>query len=407
MYQRLHFQKIIKRIESPRCFMQVLAGPRQVGKSTLAHQVKKSISFPSHYASADGSALHGSKWIEQQWNMARQLTKQSNNNLGALLILDEIQKISHWSETVKKLWDEDTLNKVNLKVMLLGSGTLLIQTGLGESLAGRFEVIPISHWSFKECRDAFDWTLDQYVYFGGYPGAAELIHDEERWSHYIIDSIIETSISRDIMLMTRVYKPALLRTVFELGCHCSGRILSYQTMLGQLQDTGNVSTLAHYLELLSEVGLVGGLQKFFTNRARQKASSPKLQVFNTALTTAPNHLSFKKMRQDKEAWGNLIKSSVGGHILNSSLGTKIEIFYWKEGNNEVDFVIRKDDIVITVTIENDRKNLDFRGIEEFSRLYAPQCNLFVGEKGIPVDQFLLKPLEFWIDTASENLRESA
>lgn len=407
MYHRLHFQKVMKRIEGPRLFMQVLAGPRQVGKSTLAYQVRKSVAFPSHYASTDGLSAHNSDWIEEQWKTARQIDKKANNTLGTLLILDEIQKIPHWSETVKKLWDEDTLNNMNLKVMLLGSATLLIQTGLGESLAGRFEVIPISHWSFEECRDAFDWTLEQFVYFGGYPGAARLIKDEERWAHYIIDSIIETSVSRDIMLMTRIYKPALLRTVFELGCHCTGRIISYQKMLGQLQDAGNASTLAHYLELLSEVGLVGGLQKFSRDRLRQKASSPKLQVFNTAFTTAQSHLSFKKTQKDTAAWKALLECSIGAHIINAALGTKIEVFYWKEGNKEVDFIVRKDEIVITITVRKPSKGINLRGIEEFSRLYSPQQNLFVGEPGIPVDKFLLTPLEFWIDSVEEDLKKSA
>lgn len=407
MYQRPHFQKVIQRIESPRLFMQVLAGPRQVGKSTLAHQVKNAISFPSHYASTDGYATQGEQWIEQQWEIARDLVKKANNHVGALLILDEIQKIPQWSEIVKRLWDDDTLNKVNLKVMLLGSGTLLIQTGLGESLAGRFEVIPISHWSFGECRDAFDWSLDQYIYFGGYPGAAELIKDEDRWSQYIVDSIIETSISRDIMLMTHIYKPALLRNVFELGCHFSGRVLSYQTILGQLQDEGNISTLAHYLELLSEVGLVGGLRRFSTNMAHQKTSSPKLQVFNTALATASSDLSFQEMKQDKKAWHHLISSSIGAHVLNAALGTKVKVLCWKEGSNTVDFVIRKGTTLITITVENDKKNMDFRGVGEFSRLYSPHKMIFVGEKGISVEHFLLTPLEFWIEAASENLRESA
>jgi predicted AAA+ superfamily ATPase len=407
MYQRPHFKKVIKRIEGPRFFMQVLAGPRQVGKSTLAHQVRKAISLPSHYASTDGADLHNCKWIEQQWEIARQLTKKVPNDLGTLLILDEIQKVPHWSETVKKLWDEDTVNEVNLKVMILGSGTLLLQTGLGESLAGRFEVIPISHWSFGECREAFDWTLDQYVYFGGYPGPVQLIKDEQRWSRYIIDSIIEPSISRDIMLMTRIYKPVLLRAVFELGCHCTGRILSYQTMLGQLQDAGNISTLAHYLELLSEVGLVGRVLKFSTDKIHQKASNPKLQVFNTALTTASGHLSFKKIQQDERAWSHLIKSSVGAHILNSALGTKIDVFYWKEGSNEVDFVIRNDERIVTITIEDDKRKPRFKGVEEFSEVYTSYNNLFVGEGGISVEEFLLTPLEFWMDGTSEKLKDSA
>ncbi|MBS0272528.1 MAG: ATP-binding protein [Proteobacteria bacterium] len=407
MYHRLHFQKVMKRIEGPRLFMQVLAGPRQVGKSTLAHQVRKSVAFPSHYASTDGFSSHNSDWIEEQWEIARQINIKANNTLGTLLILDEVQKIPHWSETVKKLWDEDTLNNVNLKVMLLGSATLLIQTGLGESLSGRFEVIPISHWSFEECRDAFDWTLEQFVYFGGYPGAAQLIKDEERWAHYIIDSIIETSVSRDIMLMTRIYKPALLRTVFELGCHCTGRIISYQKMLGQLQDAGNASTLAHYLELLSEVGLVGGLQKFSKDKLRQKASSPKLQVFNTAFITAQSHLSFKKAQKDTAVWKSLLECSIGAHIINAALGTKIEVFYWKEGNKEVDFVVRKGELVITITVRKPNKGINLRGIEEFSRLYSPQQNLFIGGPGIAIDKFLLTPLDYWIDSVAEDLKESA
>ena len=407
MFKRPFYHKVMKRIEGPRSFMQVLAGPRQVGKSTLAHQVKQSLSFPSYYATADGRSLHDAAWIEQQWKVGRQLVLQSNNTLGALLILDEIQKIPHWSDTVKRLWDEDTSCNLNLKVMLLGSATLLIQTGLGESLAGRFEVIPIPHWSFQECREAFNFTLEQYLFFGGYPGAALLIEDEERWSRYIIDSIIETSISRDVMLMTRVHKPALLRCVFELGCHFTGHILSYQKMLGQLQDAGNASTLAHYLKLLSEAGLVEGLQKFSRDKLVQKASSPKLQVFNTALITAQNHLSFESTRKDQETWNNLVRHTVGSHLINSALGTKIEIFYWKEGSKEIDFVIRKGEKVLTLMIKGNEKGISSRGVEAFCQLYHPQQNLLVGEEGIPVDTFLLTPLELWIDAPTENMKKSA
>lgn len=210
MYKRPLFEKVMEQVTDSRNFMQVLAGPRQVGKTTLAHQIMESISCPSHYASADGYSLRDAAWIEQQWEIGRNKAKKSHDPLGALLALDEIQKIPYWSDTVKQLWDEDTANHLNLKVLILGSSSLLIQTGLGESLAGRFETIPISHWFFEECREAFNWSLDEYIYFGGYPAAAKLIKKEERWSRYIIDSLVETSISRDVMLMTRVHKPALL-----------------------------------------------------------------------------------------------------------------------------------------------------------------------------------------------------
>lgn len=407
MYKRPLYQKVMQRLEEPRAFMQVLAGPRQVGKSTLAHQVKGAFAFPSYYASTDGSSSYGSAWITEQWEVGRLLAQRTDNQQGALLILDEIQKISNWSDFVKKLWDEDTSSQLNLKVLLLGSATLLIQTGLGESLAGRFEVIPIPHWSFGECREAFDWTLEQYIYFGGYPGAARFIQDQERWSNYIVKSIIDTSVSRDIMLMTRIHKPALLRNVFQLGCHYTGHVLSYQQMLGQLQDTGNVSTLAHYLELLSEAGLIMGLQKFYPDQLKQKASNPKLQVFNTALTTAQSHLSFEDMQEDQEAWNNLVICCVGTHLANSAFGSKIEVFYWKEGSRTIDFILRKGKIVLTLMVKNTKKENGFSAVDAFCQLYNPQQNLLIGEHGIPVKEFLLTPLDYWIEAAENKVRKRA
>jgi hypothetical protein len=396
MYKRPLYQKIMERVTDSRNFIQVLAGPRQVGKTTLAHQIRDTISCPSHYAAADGYSLRDTAWIEQQWDIGREIAKKSQDPLGALLILDEIQKIPHWSEAVKKLWDEDTAHHVNLRVLMLGSSSLLIQTGLGESLAGRFETIPISHWLFEECRDAFNWTLEQYIYFGGYPAAASLIKNEDRWASYVLDSLIETSISRDIMLMTRVHKPALLRRVFELGCLCSGSVVSYQKMLGQLQDAGNAATLAHYLELLEGVGLLAGVQKFSLDATQQKASSPKLQVLNTALATVQNSLSFEETRKDRELWKRLVECAIGAHLVNSHFGTRAEIFYWKEGNRSVDFILRKGKKLIVVDINHSHKGRNIQGIETFKEKFDPTKIIYVGEGGIPVEDFLSKPLEAWV-----------
>jgi len=251
VYKRPIYQTLLKRVREHRRFIQVLAGPRQVGKTILARQVIDEVAIPSHYASADEPTLRDRSWIEEQWELARLKITSDKRTKEALLVLDEVQKVTAWSEVVKRLWDEDTAARRRLKVVLLGSSPLLIQKGLTESLAGRFEIIPATHWSYAEIRDAFGWSHDQFIYFGGYPGAAELIEDEERWRRYIIDSLIETTISRDILLLTRVDKPALLRRLFQLACDYSGQVISYQKMLGQLQDAGNTTTLAHYLELLS------------------------------------------------------------------------------------------------------------------------------------------------------------
>ncbi|MBD3272294.1 MAG: AAA family ATPase, partial [Elusimicrobia bacterium] len=281
MFQRFTVKVINERLKEKRKFIQVLSGPRQAGKTTIARQIIQSIHIPSHYASADEPTLKNTIWIEQQWETARSRIKEAQC---AVLIMDEVQKITHWSETVKKLWDEDTRNNCDLYVIILGSTPLLLQKGLTESLAGRFEINPVTHWSYSEMHEAFGWNVDQYIFYGGYPGSAELISDYTRWSQYVKEALIETTIARDLIVITRIDKPALFRKLFELGCLYSGKILSYQKILGQLQDAGNTTTLAHYLQLLEGVGLLMGLFKYAGERVRQRGSSPKLQVLNTALT---------------------------------------------------------------------------------------------------------------------------
>ena len=285
MKKRKAFDSLLKRLQEPRKFIQSLIGPRQVGKTTLARQVANAIGKATHYVSADLATLQDVSWIQQQWSVARELTKAKGE---ALLIVDEIQKIQHWSDMVKALWDQDTISGTNLSVLMLGSSPWLMQKGLSESLAGRFEVIPITHWSFTEMREIFGWSLEHYLYFGGYPGAASLSNENnpDRWANYINESIIETTISRDILLMSQVNKPALLRRLFHLGCNYSCQILSYTKMLGELQDAGNSTTLAHYVDLLFGAGLIAGLQKFANQSVRRKGSSPKFAVFNTALFSA-------------------------------------------------------------------------------------------------------------------------
>lgn len=279
MYERFYLKQVKSRIEEPRKFIQVILGPRQVGKTTMVNQLLPQLSISYVSESADAISATNSAWLMQAWETARLKMKASGAS-EYLLVIDEIQKIDNWSEIVKQQWDKDTRENVNIKVILLGSSRLLIQKGLTESLAGRFETFYLGHWSFAEMETAFGWSIEQYIYFGGYPGSALLINDEERWKSYIKDSLIETSISKDILMLTRVDKPALLKRLFEIGCLYSGQILSYTKITGQLQDAGNTTTLANYLKLLSDCGLLGGLEKYAGSVVRQRSSSPKFQVYN-------------------------------------------------------------------------------------------------------------------------------
>ncbi len=389
------FQELLQRLAEPRKFMQVLLGPRQVGKTTLALQVGEAIQKPCHYISADLATLQDLAWIRQQWEVARQKIDSSK---GCLLIIDEVQKIPNWSEVIKSLWDQDTRTQTNLSVMILGSSPWLMQKGMSESLAGRFEMIPITHWSFSEMKKAFQWSLDEYLYFGGYPGAATLANKEDpsRWINYINESLIEMTLSRDILLMTQVNKPALLRRLFQLGCMYSGQILSYSKILGELEDAGNTTTLAHYLDLLSGAGLLTGLQKFAMQPVRQKGSSPKFSVYNTALMTAQSTKSFNQAKADPAFWGRLVESAVGAHLLNSIRGTMIEVFYWREGDKEVDFVLRKGESLTAIEVKSNSDSLRDSGMDLFINKYKPSRCLLVGNAGIPLEEFLTSPLEKYI-----------
>jgi hypothetical protein len=394
-YQRPQAAVLTERLAEPRRHLQVVAGPRQVGKTTLVQQVVELAGLPVRSASADEPTLRGPEWIEQQWQAAR-LAAAEAGKTGAVLVLDEIQKIPRWSESVKRLWDEDTRRRLPLKVVLLGSAPLLVAQGLTESLTGRFEVLRLPHWSFAEMRAAFAFSLDQYLFYGGYPGAAPLVRQPPRWARYIADSLIETSISRDVLLLTRVDKPALLRRLFELACRYSGQTLSYTKMLGQLHDAGNATTLAHYLDLLGGAGLVVGLQKYAGDVARSRGSSPKLQVLNTALLSAQSGLTLPEARGDGEFWGRLVESAVGAHLANAAASGECALYYWRERNQEVDFVVKAGRRLAAIEVKSGRAPQAHRGTAAFAAAFKPQRSLLVGGDGIDIGEFLSRPALHWV-----------
>lgn len=392
MYFRPQLATLAARVQQPRRFLQILAGPRQVGKTTVARQAMASFAGKSHYASADQPAAPDSNWIAQQWRIARILAAQGS----ALLVLDEVQKVPRWSESVKMLWDEDGFSGCALHVVLLGSSQFLMQHGLSESLAGRFELIRVPHWSYGEMREAFDWDVERFIYFGGYPGAAALVSDEFRWRSYVLDAIIEPTISRDVLQLARIDKPALLRRLFVLGCHYSGQILSYQKMIGQLQDAGNTTTLAHYLALLSGAWMLTGLDKFAGDQARSRAASPKLLALNTALISAQTAHTFEATHQDSENWGRLVESAIGAHLKNAA-DPGMEITYWRDRNQEVDFVLRRGNKMIGIEVKSGRNRGALTGLDRFTKIFNARPGLCVGTGGIPLETFLASPVAEWLE----------
>jgi predicted AAA+ superfamily ATPase len=399
VYRRPIYDEIVARAEEPRRFIQVLAGPRQVGKTTLARQVMDAIGIPGHFASADAPDPEDVGWIYTQWQIGRQAAR-NGGRAGGLLVLDEVQKIRNWSDVVKQLWDEDSIYETPLRVMLLGSAPLLVRQGLSDSLAGRFEVIRVPHWGFAEMRDAFGWDLDTYLFYGGYPGSAPLIKRHERWEEYILDSIVETNLSRDILMLNRVEKPALLRQLFRLACSYSGQVLSYTKMLGTLTDAGNTVTLAHYLELLGGAGMVTGIGKYSGSAVRRRASSPKLLALNTALVTATARTSLARARADHEFWGRLVETAVGAHLWSHA--DPDELTYWREGNNEVDWVIRPGRLMrsreapMAIEVKTGLPR-GTPGTVAFTHSHRGSRALVVGPGGIDIEAFLSTHPRAWLD----------
>lgn len=386
MIERIYLEQLSKRLEEPRNFIQVVIGPRQVGKTTLIHQLLQKKITGYLFESADAILNLNQVWIQQVWETAR-LKMRTSEATEFLLVIDEVQKIDNWCEIVKQQWDRDSREGLNIKVVLLGSSRLLIQKGLTESLAGRFETFHMGHWSFSEMESAFGWSIDQYVYFGGYPGSAMLIEDEDRWKNYVRYSLIDTSIGKDILMLTRVDKPALLKRLFELGSLYSGQILSYTKLMGELSDAGNTTTLSHYLDLLSDSGLLGGIEKYAGNIIRRRSSSPKFQVYNNALLSSQVNFEFSKIVSSPKEWGRLVESSVGAHLINHSISGGYQCYYWREGNHEVDFVIEKNGKVIAIEVKSGRRG-ENRGISVFAQKFHPGQVLLVGTGGIGLEDFL-------------------
>ena len=414
-FRRSQVEILVERLSEPPERLVAIFGPRQTGKTVAARQALSSIAHESRYVavdeplsqaapwpspggiddSASPRAIRGRRWLADLWEECRRRAWRSR--WGFVLVLDEIQKINGWSDVVKGLWDADRADRCPLHVVVLGSAPLLMQAGLNESLAGRFEPIRFTHWSYIEMSEAFDFDLDQYIYLGGYPGAASLAHDHLRWSSYVRDALVEPIIERDVLSMTRVDKPSLLKRLFDMGALYSGQVLSYNKMLGQLQDAGNTTTLTRYLKLLSDVGLLTGLSKYTNRPVSAKASTPKLNVLNTALMSVVSGYGFEEARADRTFWGRLVESAVGAHLLNTA-SPATTVKYWRYKDHEVDFVLQRGPHTVGIEVKTGRAPTALPGLAEFERRFDPHRTLLVGSGGEPLHEFLSLPADHWFET---------
>lgn len=426
MYKRPQEELLKVRLSESVHFINLLAGPRQVGKTTMVRDLIGQNPHSSYYVSVDEEAtiannmyslgslpaaisppqIKDAAWLKFQWQEARNRAAQwlnsgqnSRNDVEAaafVFAIDEVQKIEQWSNIVKGLWDADRANGLPMHVVLIGSAPLLMQKGLSESLAGRYEVMTMSHWGFTEMQEAFDFSLEQYIYFGGYPGSAWLIKDEARWRRYVRDSLIQPNIEKDILQRVRIKNPMLLKQLFELGCHYSGQELSLTKMIDAINEAKHTETLADYLHLLGEAKLLTGLQKYAAQEVRKRNSAPKLHVFNTALMSALQDYSFAEAQADRSYWGRLVESSIGAHLLNTS-DEDTQLYYWREGNQEVDFIVAKGKKLAAIEVKSAPNPVVSKGLDSFCTKYSHAKKVLVGNGGVTLAEFLSETAEYWLD----------
>ncbi len=414
-FERSQVSTLVERLSEPVERIVTIFGPRQSGKTTIVRQAVAQVQHPHRYEAVDqpdrptalpveagaGDALIGkpppdAEWLVRTWEECRQAVVSSGAT--HVLVLDEVQKIPRWSEVLKGLWDADRAAGLPLHVVVLGSAPLLMQAGLKESLAGRFESIPVTHWSFTEMRDAFGLGCDEYVFYGGYPGAADLRRDYGRWRSYVTDALIDPHLERDLLDMTRVDKPALLKQLFELGCMHSGQELSYKKMRGQLEDAGHESTLARYLELLGRSGLVTGLFKHSDKPLQRRSSSPKLMVLNTALMSAVVGDTYDVARPDRSYWGHVVESAVGSHLINTA-SPATAVRYWRDGDAEVDFVLCRGNRTVGIEVKSGRGRPRRSSLEAFERKFSASPSIVVCDADVPLHEFLSAPADSWLDSS--------
>jgi predicted AAA+ superfamily ATPase len=384
-YELQSLSELLAALTHVKNLIQILTGPRQVGKSTVALQLMEKWEGDVRYASADLPIPPGAEWINHQWNLARTAGEKP------LLIIDEVQKVSGWSEAVKSLWDEDRRQNHDVRVLLLGSSALLMQKGLSDSLTGRFFLHRLRHWQYGDMSRAFDVPLERWLYFGGYPGAVSFLDNEGLWRSYVRDSLIETVLARDVLQMERIAKPALLRHLFMLSTAYPAQILSYNKMLGQLTDAGNTTTLAHYVQVLHSAFLLSGLELFKVGQRPKRGSSPKLILWNNALVNAVSGSGYEATRSDPEQWGRLVENAVGAAILNQLEGTAYDLYYWREKDQEVDYVLHAPGRTWAIEVKSSRMK-NAHGLRRFLDRYPDARPFIVGGTGMPLEEFFRTPL---------------
>lgn len=417
-FERPQVARLIERLTDDKAPPLIVAvtGPRQSGKTTIVQQALRKVArlgLRGRYVALDDPEArrqtsvsategavaippspHDTDWLVSVWRRARHHAATSDR--GFVLVLDEIQYVENWSTTVKGLWDADRRAGVPLRVVILGSAPWHLLTGMGESLAGRFMPLSVRHWSLSEMAEAFDYSLQEYLFYGGYPGAAPFTSGPGEWRSYIAHSILAPIFERDLLARTRVQRPSVMRQLVDVAPEYSGQIVKPEHLAGRLRGAGSARTIAHYVNLLADAGIMTGLPNYSGSAVGRASSNPKLIVLNSSLMTARSGYSFEEARSDRTFWGRIVETAVGAHLHNT-LETSMHLAYWRDGHHEVDYVLFQGPHVLGIEVKSRRWRGSLPGLTAFGKRFPRAGTLLVGGRdGIPLNEFLYRPAGQWL-----------
>lgn len=329
-------ERLTERLDEPAPGrVQILTGPRQVGKTHILLDSAARWRESALYLAADApeSSLPG--WWELQWQRTLQMAGRGKS----VLFVDEAHYLPQWSPVIKSAIDEVYRKKLPLHIVITGSATLPLGSGAREAMTGRFERIELRQWNPRDLAEAFsldrDEAIECFIRFGSFPGGMSLISDIPRWKAYIRDSIIDPAVGRDILMREQVRKPALLRQIFAVCTGHPSEILSLAKIAGALSDAGTLETIAHYLGLLEEAYLIASVRKYSAREVRRRSSPPKIVPLSNALTAASRSGDPPLPARDPAPWGRWVENA----CIAFAIGCGQKVHYWREEPLEVDFVL--------------------------------------------------------------------
>lgn len=346
-FERTHVQALLSRLSLPSPAVQAVVGPRQVGKSTLIRQVLEKLEAPTVFLSCKSVQYRQTGWIHKEWEIARLLAKHHGH---CVIAVDDAQRLPGWAPLLCQLHKEDLEQQRDIRIVITGSSELELLQQLKDKFPQSHEVIRAGYWTYPEMRCAFNWGIEQYLFYGGLPRSGDEPSDDETWLNWIRELMFDNLLKEDVKAVAPAQNHEAIFDYFKVSSVHSGNIMSYAQLAQKLPFTVKPTTLANYQKVLSRAGISNGLARIQDGGEISRSGSPKLQLSSNAWLTGMMNSRFDKLRSQGVIWKQVFKSAVGAHLLNFAQENAYSVHYWFDRQHRVDFVLKKNDALVPIVV---------------------------------------------------------